>query len=362
MKSDTLMYATCPSGIASLLADELISLGASNVRAAGAGVQFSGGHAVAYRACLWSRLANRILLPIHSGVANTPEELYKTVRDVDWAQHMSVADTLAIDGFTSKSDITHSQYAALTVKDAIVDQFRDACQERPNVKTDQPSLRVNAYVFRNKVRLAVDLSGDGLHRRGYRQSQGPAPLKENLGAAMLYQLNWQERCAAGEPLVDPMCGSGTLLIEAALMARDIPPGYLRNYFGFLGWRGHEVAIWEECREAADARIKAAANRSLPALIGADRDAVAVGAAASNAKVAGVADDIQWHRQSLDANLPNKPSGNGLLLSNPPYGVRVHDDQGLYERIGVRLSQEYAGWTCALLVASRQAARRSRLPL
>jgi len=270
MNPNTLMYATCPSGIASLLAAELTAIGASDVRAAGAGVQFSGGILIAYRVCLWSRLANRVLLPIHSGPADTPDALYKTVRDVDWSTHMSVTDTLAVDGFTAKSQINHSQFAALRVKDGIVDQFRDAVDARPNVQTDQPSLRVNAYIFRDKVRLAVDLSGDGLHRRGYRAKQGPAPLKENLAAAMLHHLNWPDRLKAGEALVDPMCGSGTLLIEAALMARDIPPGHLRSYYGFLGWAEHNANDWAMCLADADSRIQAASALELPPIIGADR--------------------------------------------------------------------------------------------
>lgn len=362
MNPDTLMYATCPSGIASLLATELISLGAANVRAAGAGVQFSGGLPVAYKACLWSRLANRVLLPIHSGPSATPEQLYASVQEVDWSTHMGVDDTLAIDGFTAKSAMTHSQYAALTVKDAIVDQFRDKLDKRPNVQTDQPSLRVNAYVFRDKVRLAVDLSGDSLHRRGYRQAQGPAPLKENLAAAMLMQADWLRRCEAGEPLVDPMCGSGTLLIEAALMARDIPPGRLRSYYGFLGWAGHDESAWQTCLAESDERMHAASLKKLPPILGSDKDAVAVGAAVSNARSAGVEPDILWQRQSFEAPLKSKPSGPGLVISNPPYGVRVSDDDGLYEKIGVQLSADYPGWSCSLLVASRQAIRRSRLPL
>ncbi len=362
IKPDTLMYATCPSGIASLLADELINLGASTVQTAGAGVQFSGGLPVAYRACLWSRLANRILLPIHQGPAETPEALYSTVKSVDWSAHMSVDNTLAVDAFTAKSDITHSQYAALTVKDAIVDQFRDACQERPNVETQRPDLRVNAYVFRNKCRLAVDLSGEGLHRRGYRQAQGPAPLKENLAAAMLMQAGWLDAHKAGKPLVDPMCGSGTLLIEAALMARDIPPGQLRDYYGFLGWAGHDHALWQTCLQDAELRVQESASKTLPVIVGADRDAVAVGAAVANAKSAGVSNDIQWYRQSLGSSLQTLPAKQGLLISNPPYGVRVADDDGLYEKIGVQLSRDYAGWQCALLAASRNAVKRTRLPL
>jgi len=338
MTPNTLLYATCPRGIAPLLASELASLGASNVRAAGAGVQFSGGFPIAYSACLWSRLANRILLPIHTGVADTPDDLYATVREVDWTEHLQVSDTLAVDAFVANSAITHSQYAALRVKDAIVDQFRDALQQRPDVDTVHPSVRINAYIFRNKLRLAIDLSGEGLHRRGYRQNAGPAPLKENLAAAILQLMQWPQACADGKALLDPMCGSGTLLIEAALMARDIPPGFRREYYGFLGWAGHDASAWADVQAAAEHRINKASTRELPPILGADKDPAALGAAVANASAAGVDGDITLHRQSIERAIPNKPNNPGLLLTNPPYGVRVPDERfiGCFTASGVSI--------------------------
>jgi len=193
MLSDESLYATCAPGLSQLLADELASFGATSVRVAGAGVRFAGGLETAYKACLWSRIANRILLPIHAGNADSPESLYDTIGEVDWSKHMALKGTLAVDFFTANSNITHSQFGALKVKDAIVDQFRERTGERPNVDREKPDVRVNVYVFRNKARVAIDLSGSSLHRRGYREQAGPAPLKENLAAGLLLASGWPER-------------------------------------------------------------------------------------------------------------------------------------------------------------------------
>ena len=160
------------------------------VQSAGAGVRFLGGLKAGYKACLWSRIANRVILPIHSGPAATPEELYSLVQEISWADHVDVDGTLAVDFYTAKSAITHSQYGALKVKDAVVDQFREAVGRRPNVERDTPDLRINVYLFRDKARIAIDLSGSSLHRRGYRDAQGLAPLKENLAAALLYAVSY----------------------------------------------------------------------------------------------------------------------------------------------------------------------------
>ena len=240
-----ILYATCAPGLPPLLEQELRSVGASQVSAAGAGVRFEGTLETAYSACLWSRLANRILLPLHSGPAKSPEELYELVQQLDWSKHMALEGTLAVDFFTSHSEITHSQYGALKVKDAIVDQFREKTGSRPNVDRDTPSIRVNVYLYRNKARIAVDLSGSSLHRRGYRHQQGMAPLKENLAAALLIHSQWPEQAVAGECFVDPMCGTGTLLIEAAMIASNKAPGIDRDYFGFLGWAGHNDVLWQK---------------------------------------------------------------------------------------------------------------------
>jgi len=215
MNKDDQLYATCAAGLASLLAAELKALGLTNVQTAGSGVRFGGGLAAGYRACLGSRIANRILLPLHSGAAATPEALYERMQEVDWAEHLDVDGSLAIDFFTSNSEISHSQYGALKAKDAVVDQFRDRFGRRPDVDRDTPSVRINLYLFRNRLLIALYLSGNILHLRGYREAReatGPAPLKENLAAALLMAADWPARLEAGEAFADPLCGSGTLLI------------------------------------------------------------------------------------------------------------------------------------------------------
>jgi 23S rRNA (guanine2445-N2)-methyltransferase / 23S rRNA (guanine2069-N7)-methyltransferase len=237
------LYATCGSGLEDLLVEEFRELGFDSIQSAGAGVRFRGGLHAGYKACLWSRIANRVLLPIHSGPAASPEALYELVQEIDWCEHVDVDGTLAVDFFTAKSAITHSQYGALKVKDAVVDQFRDAHGRRPNVERETPDLRINVYLFRDKARIAIDLSGSSLHRRGYRDAQGLAPLKENLAAALLYAAGWPAAMKRGTAFVDPMCGSGTLLIEAAMIACQHAPGLHRNYFGFEGWKGHDEDLW-----------------------------------------------------------------------------------------------------------------------
>jgi len=177
----------------------------------------------------------------------TPEELYDLVKQVDWSEHMALQGTLAVDFFTANSTITHSQYGALKVKDAVVDQFRERTGDRPNVARDTPDLRINVYLFRNKARIAIDLSGSSLHRRGYREQAGPAPVKENLAASLLLACDWPAKARRGEPFVDPLCGSGTLVIEAAMMACNIAPGLIRDYYGFTGWLGHDEAQWNKIK-------------------------------------------------------------------------------------------------------------------
>jgi len=191
-------YATCAAGLAPLLADELKALGLSEVRRAGAGASFTGNIQDAYRACLWSRIANRVLLPLDRFPAADPDALYAGIRKTDWSEHMLPSNTLAVDFFSAHSGITHTQFGAQKVKDAIVDQFRDAVGERPNVDRDQPDIRVNVYVFKDEARVSLDLSGDSLHRRGYRREGGRAPLKENLAAGLLLLAEWPRRLSEGQ--------------------------------------------------------------------------------------------------------------------------------------------------------------------
>jgi 23S rRNA (guanine2445-N2)-methyltransferase / 23S rRNA (guanine2069-N7)-methyltransferase len=238
------LFATCAKGLEYLLVDELRELGAQQPREALAGVHFEGDLALAYRVCLWSRLASRILLPLAEFDAADDSALYHGVRQIDWLRHLTPEGTLAVDANLFASAMTHERYAEQRVKDAIVDQIRDAHGVRPSVDTVQPDLRVNVVVKRDRATLSLDLSGASLHRRGWRREQGAAPLKENLACAVLLRAGWPETARAGGSLLDPMCGSGTLLIEGARMAADFAPGLQREHFGFLRWRGHDPAIWD----------------------------------------------------------------------------------------------------------------------
>jgi 23S rRNA (guanine2445-N2)-methyltransferase / 23S rRNA (guanine2069-N7)-methyltransferase len=350
------LYVTAPAGTADLAAKELEDLGAVEVKAERGGVSCHATLEQAYRACLWSRVANRVLLPIAKFPATSAEALYAGVRTIDWAEHLAADGTLAVDCTGSTVAITHTQFAALKVKDAVVDQFRDRTGGRPSVDVASPDVRINLHLHRDTATLAIDLSGDSLHRRGYRGAQGAAPLKENLAAAILLRSGWAtlvaERGAAAVGFVDPMCGSGTLPIEAALIAGDIAPGLLRGYFGFVGWRRHDAALWERLMAEARERRTARSVEGVE-IAGYDRDAAAVRAALANAARAGVADRVAFERRDLE-DVPAAVAQRGLVAVNPPYGERLGDVRELaqlYERLGSVLRERYRGWNAAVLTGN-----------
>ncbi|HEY5997992.1 MAG TPA: THUMP domain-containing protein, partial [bacterium] len=229
------LFATCPRGVEGLLAAELAGLGAAGVKETVAGVAFAGTLETAYRACLWSRLASRILLAIAPVAAADAAELYAAVRALPWEEHLAPDGTLAVDFSGANPAIAHTVFGAQKVKDAIVDRFRERAGRRPSVDLARPDLRVNVHLGGTAARVSLDLSGESLHRRGYRAETVVAPLKENLAAAVLVRAGWLAVAAAGGPLLDPMCGSGTLPLEAALLAGDVAPGLLRERFGFSRW-------------------------------------------------------------------------------------------------------------------------------
>ena len=352
-----IFFATAPKGIEDLLALELTALGATNCRAGRGGVTATGTLATIYGACLWSRLANRILLPIHQAPAPTPEALYEGVRQIHWQDHLGVSDTLAVDFASVGSAISHTQYGALKVKDAVVDYFRDIAGTRPSIDTETPSVRINVYVENNEATVNLDLSGSSLHRRGYRWPGSAAPLKENLASAMLLRLGWPALASQGAPFVDPMCGSGTLVIEAALMAGDVAPGLLRRYFGFLGWRGHAADTWQALVSEARERQQAGAQFASP-LHAADIDPAMVRLCQANAARAGMANKIIVREQDVNALTstaqgpkPVIPPGPGLVAMNPPYGERMGhapDLFGLYARLGQTLKDAFAGYRAGIL--------------
>jgi 23S rRNA (guanine2445-N2)-methyltransferase / 23S rRNA (guanine2069-N7)-methyltransferase len=347
------LFATAPRDLVSLLRRELEGLGARHLRAGHAGVRFRGDLGVAYRACLWSRLAGRILLPLKSFRCATEEQLYSGVKAIQWAEHLGPGGTLAVDFTSTRSRLHHTRFGAQRVKDAVVDQLRERTGERPSVDRERPSVRINAHVDRDVATIAVDLSGTGLHRRGYRRQGGPAPLKENVAAAMLIHAGWPDLARAGKPLLDPMCGAGTLVIEGALMAGDVAPGLTRDYFGLLGWRGHDADLWQTLLDEADQRRRDGLAR-LPAIAGFDVDAGAVERARDNLEGAGLEEQVRIDRRAMAGLASPWPEQTGLLVCNPPYGERLGDRDGvarLYTTMGEALRQGFPGWRAAVLAAA-----------
>jgi 23S rRNA (guanine2445-N2)-methyltransferase / 23S rRNA (guanine2069-N7)-methyltransferase len=349
-------FATCAKGLEYLLVDELAALGAINPREALAGVHFEGDLALAYRACLWSRLASRILLPLAEFDAPEDTALYHAVRAIDWSAHLSEHGTLAVDANLFASQLSHERYAEQRVKDAIVDQLRERFGARPSVDTETPDLRVNLAVKRDRATLSLDLAGASLHRRGWRQGQGAAPLKENLACAVLIRGGWPEIHRAGGSLLDPMCGSGTLLIEGARMAADVAPGLGREYFGLLGWRGHDAATWNALLHEARARAEAGLAALSRRFFGFDTDPEAIAVARRNARAAGVGDHIAFEVGAVATLVPPTQAAAGLVVCNPPYDERLAADASLYREFGGALRRGFAGWRAAVLTGDDELGR------
>jgi 23S rRNA (guanine2445-N2)-methyltransferase / 23S rRNA (guanine2069-N7)-methyltransferase len=356
-------FATAAKGIEPLLEAELRALGAEAAHATRGGVAFRGALEVAYRTCLWSRVANRVLLPLASFPAPTPAALYDGVRGIRWSEHLDAGGTLAVDCATAEAAIGHSHFAALKTKDAIADQFRDRTGVRPSVDLARPHVRVNVHLHKSTATVSLDLSGDSLHRRGYRTRGGEAPLKENLAAAILLLAEWPRLGRERVPFLDPLCGSGTLPIEAALMAADLAPGRGRAYFGFLGWRQHDPALWRRLLEEAEAR-EIRDSRRLPIIRGYDADAAAVGAAIGNLERAGLRGRVHIERRALrdcePIDVPVRAEIRGLLVANPPYGERLGataDLGTLYATLGDLLRRRFLGWTACVLTGNPALAKQ-----
>ncbi|SRR5579883_569656 len=344
-------FATTPKGLELLLAEELRELGAASASEKLAGVVFSGDLEVAYKACLWSRFANRILLPLATFKAETPDELYSGVQTILWDEHLEVDGTLTIHFVSSHSQISHTLFGAQKVKDAIVDQFREKYQKRPSVADENPDLAIHVYLQRDQATISIDLSGESLHKRGYRLEQGAAPLKENLAAAILTRANWKNLSAEKKMLLDPMCGSGTLLIEGAWIAADIAPGLMRDYFGFLKWKKHDETIWNELIQDAKLR-REKGLLTLPKIIGWDEEPRAITISFSNIERAGLKGKIHVEKKSLAEAFAPEPQG--LFVTNPPYGERLGEFPflpKLYELMGEKLKKEFAGWQAAVFTGN-----------
>ncbi len=358
-------FAICPKGFEELIIEELTSLGAEQCKATVGGVHFVGGMEVAYRACLWSRLANKILMPLVSDQVRNVDDMYRLCRGVDWDQHLDAHRTFAVD-FTGQAPfVRNTHFGALKVKDALVDFFKDTLGERPSVAKQRPDVQLNAHLNKGQFTLYLDLSGESLHRRGYRLDGGLAPLKENLAAAILIRAGWPAIAKQGGALLDPMCGSATLLIEGALMAADIAPGLERDYFGFDGWLGHVPSLWRRLVDEAEQRRDDGLEAGLPEIRGYDASVKALNAADENIARAGLSRFVRVSRKELQhfAVPTHTEVVPGLVVTNPPYGERLGDEEALvhlYQYLGERMRRGFVGWQLAMITGNPDLGKRMGL--
>ena len=354
--------ATCPKGLESLLVSELQGLGATSVKETVAAVHFEGSLEVAYRACLWSRLANRVLMPLHSFMLNQADDLYQHCNDIAWERHLTAAQSIAIDFIGTSRLIDNSMFGSQRVKDAVVDRIRRVEGERPNVDPKNPDIRIQARLHKGRVSVALDMSGESLHRRGYRTGQGSAPIKENLAVALLLRSGWPEIAATGGALLDPMCGSGTLIIEGAMMAADIAPGLLRSQYGFDKWLQHDQELWDSLVIEAQERKTLGLEKLELDIRGYDANPRVLEFTNQNIENVGLDEHIRIAHKPIDQF--GKPTAeHGLLLTNPPYGERLGEiDQliPLYQKLGTVLQKNFAGWKAAIFTGNVDLARETDL--
>ena len=348
-------FATCPKGVEALLAAELSTLGAESTRETVAGVHFNGPRALAYRACLWSRLANRVLWPLAQLDAVDGDSLYRNMREIEWGRLFTSRETISIDFSGENHNIRNTQFGAQRSKDAIVDWFVDATAQRPSVDRVNPDVRLNVRLVRDSAHLSIDLSGGSLHQRGYRLSAGVAPLKENLAAAVLLRADWPGVAARGGALIDPLCGSATLLLEGAMMAADLAPGLGRKRFGFEQLLMHDAPQWQAILSDARSRGERGRAAQLPEIRGFDWDPAVIRRAQENIARIGLEKVVRVSCKPLsELQKPtHRPLPFGLLVCNPPYGERIGEKaslMGLYRQLGEAMVGEFPGWQAAVLTS------------
>ena len=364
--------ATCERGFESLLKTELLSFGAGDIDIKMQALSFSGSLEVVLRTCLWSRVALRVLKPILSFDAKDTDLLYDGARSINWQEHFSLDSTFAIDVACKRAVITNSHFASLRVKDGVVDYFLDVHGERPSVAVKEPDVKIFLFLDGDEATLSIDLSGDSLHRRAYRSGTGEAPIKEHLAAGMLMLTGWTpaafnydtehvspEEGVCPQIFIDPMCGSGTLLIEAALIATDTAPGIFRHYYGFYGWKGFQPQIWADLRDEALKRSYQGKAQVNVKIIGYDASREAVAITKNNLASAQFETLVHVERRELaqlkapaltQSGADLLPQG-AYIASNPPYGNRLGElkpTRYLYRFLGQRLSEQFVGWRAAII--------------
>lgn len=357
------LYARCPFGLEKTVGKELESLGIKSIRPLNGGVAFFGTMKQAYQACLWLRCASRVLLVLDRFNASHADELYEGVKSFDWSQHIDEEATIAIHARGTNAQLKNTQFIAVKTKDALCDKLREQRGTRPSVQQHRPSVQLEVSLRNNKATLYLDLSGEPLHRRGYREEgkQAQAPLKENLAAGVLLESGWS---GSGTAFFDPLCGSGTFVIEAAMIAADMAPNILRDYWGFDGWTGHQASLWEDILTEADDRLEHALE-DMPLLVGSDFDERAIGLANNNAKRAGLSEYVTFsvaavseapatlQRALQDSKAHSTLPAKGFMVTNPPYGTRLLSEEelpALYEAMRTGLTQLPQDWSVHVITA------------
>lgn len=334
------MIAKTMAGLEDVLAEELIGLGANNLEIGKRMVSFEGDLALMYKANIQCRTALRILRPVYEFKAKTTDDIYKKVKAMNWFEHLTEDSTFAIDAITFSDYFTHSKFVAYRVKDAIADYFMQRTEKRPSVNVENPDLLINFHIAHDKCTLSFDSSGESLHKRGYRVAQTEAPLNEVLAAGMILKTGWR----GGSDFIDPMCGSGTLLIEAAMIAMNVPPGIYHPNFAFEKWKNFNADLFETIYndDSGEREFK-------HKIYGSDISSEAIAIAAKNVKNAGLEKCIDLKVMPFE-NYTEAPSENAVLVTNPPYGERIKPEDlfGLYENIGERLKHVFMGYSAWIL--------------
>jgi putative N6-adenine-specific DNA methylase len=346
-------FATCPRGLEALLTNEIKAAGAKDIKPTDGGVAFAGELAVCYGANLHSRIATRILMQVGQGRYATEDDLYQAAYKINWPNWFDVKHDFMVKVTGVKCPLKSLEFATLRIKDAVCDKFRQVVDSRPYIDTKTPAVRIHAYLTAENYQFYVDTSGDALYMRGNRKASIEAPLRENLAAGILQLSGWQ----AGQPLLDPMCGSGTFLLEAAMMALNIAPGLHRN-FGFEKLKNYESDTWKKIKNAA---LKNAKPISFQKLYGSDMDLRAVRVARQNLSEAGLLEAVQLTQVDITAVIP--PADSGVLVANPPYGVRIGEDEELallYPKMGEALKRKFAGWNAYFLTNDMRLPKLMRL--
>lgn len=340
IKREFKMIAKTMAGLEDVLAEELIGLGANNLEIGKRMVSFEGDLALMYKANIQCRTALRILRPVYEFKAKTTDDIYKKVKAMNWFEHLTEDSTFAIDAITFSDYFTHSKFVAYRVKDAIADYFMQRTEKRPSVNVENPDLLINFHIAHDKCTLSFDSSGESLHKRGYRVAQTEAPLNEVLAAGMILKTGWR----GGSDFIDPMCGSGTLLIEAAMIAMNVPPGIYRQNFAFEKWKNFNADLFETIYndDSGEREFK-------HKIYGSDISSEAIAIAAKNVKSAGLDKCIDLKVMPFE-NYTEAPSENAILVTNPPYGERIKPEDlfGLYENIGERLKHVFMGYSAWIL--------------